>query len=182
MTNSFNFIIRDGLKSDITACTELDLSYETDHVWQMTVHRASDQHSVMFQTTRLPRLMSVDPPKHQFRLVLASQQCFLVAVGRDEPQMLGYLVMQQDPVNKIALIREIAVDRPFRHRRIGTRLINVARQWATERDLEQITIEVPTKNYPAILFCQNLGLTFCGFNDQYFQNQDIAVFFGQTLR
>ena len=96
--NSFNFIIRDGLKSDVTACTELDLAYETDHVWQMTIHRAGDQHNVMFQTTRLPRLMSVDPPKENYHFRLsAPQQCFLVAVGRDEPQMLGYLIMHQDP-------------------------------------------------------------------------------------
>ena len=184
MTKLFNFLIRDGLESDITACLELDITYETNHVWQMSVHHEVDQHSIIFKTARLPRMMSVDPPKSQrrLRLALPSKQCFLVAVGRDEPEMLGYLVMQQDPAHQIAQIRDIAVSRPFRQRRIGTRLVHVARQWALEHDLTQLTVELPTKNYPAILFCQNLGLTFCGFNDQYFQNQDIAVFFGQSLR
>jgi hypothetical protein len=38
-----------------------------------------------------------------------------------------------------------------------------------------------TKNYPAISFCQKHGMTFCGFNDRHFANQDIALFFALAL-
>jgi hypothetical protein len=45
-----------------------------------------------------------------------------------------------------------------------------------------MTIEIQTKNYPGIIFCQQRGFAFCGFNDRLFPNQDIAVFFSQALR
>jgi hypothetical protein len=53
---------------------------------------------------------------------------------------------------------------------------------AARRALRHLSVEVPTKNYPAICFCQRNNLTFCGFNDRYFANQDVALFFGQAVR
>jgi hypothetical protein len=58
----------------------------------------------------------------------------------------------------------------------------VARKWAMEQNLVRITVETQTKNYPCIKLCQKAGLEFCGFNDQYFQNKDIALLFSQSLR
>jgi GNAT superfamily N-acetyltransferase len=90
--------------------------------------------------------------------------------------------MRSDPIYKIAHIHDLVVSQPYRRKRIGSRLLNVARQWARDHHLVQIMAEMQTKNYPGILFCQQAGLEFCGFNDHYFPNQDIAVFFSQTLR
>jgi GNAT superfamily N-acetyltransferase len=184
MSGSFRFLIRDGLERDIPACLELDSSYETDYVWQMVIQRDPGQSTVVFKTERLPRVMEVTyvASRHRLRLALPKEQCFLVAVGQDEPEVLGYLVMRYNAMTANAWVHDIVVSRPFRRRRIGARLLNIARQWASEHDAWQLTVETQTKNYPAILFCQSAGLSFCGFNDQYFPNQDIAVFFGQTLR
>jgi hypothetical protein len=38
------------------------------------------------------------------------------------------------------------------------------------------------KNYPAICLAQKLGFDLCGYNDRYFANQDIALFFAKNLR
>jgi hypothetical protein len=38
-----------------------------------------------------------------------------------------------------------------------------------------------TKNYPAIQFARAQGFVFCGFNDHYYMNQDIALFFGRGV-
>lgn len=184
MSDSFSFIIRDGQKSDLDACLELDAGYETDYVWRMSFEPNSGTRSVSFITERLPRDMQVAYAISEWRLRLAlpATQCFLVAAGRDDPRTLGFLTMRQDFSHRIALVQDIVVSRPYRRRRIGSRLLRVARQWAQERDLNQFMVETQTKNYPGIQFCLRAGLTFCGFNDQYFDNQDIAVFFGQPLR
>ena len=184
MSDSFSFIIRDGHKSDLPACLELDCHYETQYVWRMSFQPDSGERCVTFNTERLPRDMAVEYPISEWRLRLAlpATQCFLVAVGRDDPRTLGFLTMRQDFTHRIALVQDVVVSRPFRRRRIGTRLLRVARQWAQERNLNQFMVETQTKNYPGIQFCQRAGLVFCGFNDQYFDNQDIAVFFGQPLR
>ena len=42
--------------------------------------------------------------------------------------------------------------------------------------------ETQTKNYPAICFYRKHRFVFCGFNDRYYTNQDIALFFAQSLR
>ena len=90
--------------------------------------------------------------------------------------------MWRDDANQLVRIRDLVIGREHRGQKLGTKLLNVARRWARIRQIRQIIIETQTKNYPAILFCQNSEFEFCGFNDQYFRNQDIAVFFGQTLR
>jgi GNAT superfamily N-acetyltransferase len=96
--------------------------------------------------------------------------------------MLGYLGMYNDSVRQFGLIHDLMVSLPFRRRGIGSRLVHVARQWAREHGLARLLIETQTKNYPGIAFCQQQGFTFCGFNDRYFANQDIAVFFSLSLR
>jgi ribosomal protein S18 acetylase RimI-like enzyme len=57
-----------------------------------------------------------------------------------------------------------------------------ARKWARKRGLRSIQAEATTKNYPALCFYQKLGFQFCGYNDSYYANQDIALFFVLALR
>ena len=184
MSISSGFVIRDGLKSDIPACLALEHAYETDHVWQMQIQQNPTQWQIRFNTERLPRTLRTEFQPNPLRLTraLPADQCFLVAALRDESDLLGYLTMQSQTVEKIGLIQDIVVSTPLHRRKIGSRLLAVARHWAQEHGLNQLVIETQTQNYPGMLFCQSQGFTFCGFNDQYFSNQDIAIFFGLPLR
>jgi GNAT superfamily N-acetyltransferase len=184
MSTSLGFLIRDGLEGDIPACLLLDHHYETDYVWQMAIEESLGEWQIAFKPQRLPRTLETIYPasESRLRLALPPEHCFLVAAAKDDREILGYLTMRNDPIYHIALIQDIVVARPYRRQRIGTRLIGIARQWAKEHDLSQLMIENQTKNYLGITFCQQNGFKFCGFNDQYFPNQDIAVFFGQSLR
>jgi GNAT superfamily N-acetyltransferase len=182
---TLNFLIRDGLETDIEACLFLDHTYETDFVWQMHIHGDEGQQwEILFKRERLPRTMMITltPDETRLNTSLPTDQCFLVATKRDEPEVLGYLAMYYDKAHSFGLIHDLLVSRPFRRHGIGSRLINVTRQWAKEHQLTRLLIETQTKNYPGISFCQHAGFTFCGFNDRYFANQDIAVFFSMSLR
>jgi len=187
MASSLGFLIRDGLESDLDRCLELDHGSETDLVWQMTVFEEPGAQQISFKTEHLPRTMEVDYPTNRRRLAMAlpEDHCFLVAISRDSDdseELLGYLAMQCQPTHRNAQIQDLIVSRTYRGHGIGSRLLNVARKWAHERDLRRLTMEVQTKNYPGICFCQAVGMRFCGFNDRYFENGDIAVFFSQSLR
>ncbi len=184
MSSTISFVIRDALTADIQLCLALDHTYETDYVWQMTAFEDAGQREIVFKTERLPRTMEASCPSNPDRLrwSLAADHCFLVAAKRDSAEVLGYLAMRSDHAYSLAHIHDLVVSRPYRRHRVGTRLLNVARQWARERDLKQLTVELQTKNFPGIAFCQQAGFKFCGFNDHYFPNQDIAVFFCQALR
>lgn len=178
------FIIRDGLERDIPACLALDHAYSTDIVWQMTVTDTLGDWAISFKPQRLPRTLETSfiPDEARLHAALPPQQCLLVAQAKDESEVLGYLTMRADSPHQIALIQDIVVSRPYRRARIGTRLLSAARQWAKEHLLLTLCAENQTKNYPAVLFLQSAGLQFCGYNDQYFPNQEIAVFFSQSLR
>lgn len=184
MSTTLSFLIRDGISSDIPACLALDHSYETEYVWQMRFQEDVDQRQVIFTTERLPRILETSWPAAENRLQLAlpAEHCFLVVESRDQHEILGYLTMHNDPVFRSARLQDLVVSRPFRQNRIATRMLTVARQWARHRELVYLTAEIQTQNYPAILFCQHVGLTFCGFNDHYFPNRDIAIFFTEALR
>ena len=181
---TFSFLIRDGLESDIEACLELEHAYTTDRVWQMNVFEEVGQWQISFKRENLPRTIDVEYPvdERRLRAALPDDHCFLIAASREDGEIVGYLSMQCELPHRIAQVQDLIVSRPYRGNGIGSRLLNVARSWARERDLAQMTIELQTKNFPGIAFCQAAGFAFCGFNDRYFLNGDIAVFFSQTLR
>jgi GNAT superfamily N-acetyltransferase len=149
----------------------------------MSVEETAGQWQTTFNKQRLPRTLEAiyAPDEHRLRMALPADHCFLVAIAKDSGEVLGYLTMHSESVYRGAWIHDVVVSLPYRRRRIGTRLVNVARHWAKEQGLTRITIENQTQNYPGITFCQQLGFKFCGYNDQYFPNHDIAVFLSQTV-
>jgi ribosomal protein S18 acetylase RimI-like enzyme len=184
MSSTLSFLIRDGLESDLSACLGLDHQYETDYVWQMSVGEDQGRWQITFHPQRLPRTLQTEfvPAERRLRLALNNNDCFLVASARDNQEVLGYLTMQHNPTHQIAYIQDLVVSRLYRRKRIGARLVTIAHQWAKERELLRLIIETSTQNYPSILFCQQIGFTFSGYNDHYFANQDIALFFSQSVR
>jgi hypothetical protein len=42
-------------------------------------------------------------------------------------------------------------------------------------------MEMTTKNNPAICMARKLGYEFCGYNDHYYETQDIALYFGRSI-
>ncbi len=183
MSTPTPFKIRDGLETDLPGVLALDHSYETDTVWQMSI-RQEEGWMIGFRRERLPRLLEATHSADELRLknALPGNHCFLVATRRDDSALLGYLTMRRDAVNQIGHVGDVVVSRPYRRGGIGSRLLNVAGLWAKEHDLTRLIIETQTKNYPSIQFCQQIGFTFCGYNDQHFRNRDIAVYFSQSLR
>jgi ribosomal protein S18 acetylase RimI-like enzyme len=78
-------------------------------------------------------------------------------------------------------ISNLVIEQRYRRQGLGSKLLKAAIQWAVERDIRQITLEAQTKNYPAISFAQKHGFQFCGYNERYYPNGDIALFFSRYL-
>ncbi len=174
--------VRPAISSDVAACVAIDHSTDTDHVWQMDQRTGDGEIAVTFRTVRLPRSMRVRYPRDPRVLVdeWARRDCFLIA--EDNGAVCGYLNMIVQPSPYVGWVADLAVARPQRRQGVATALLASASRWAQEHGLVRLMIEITSKNFPAINFCLRHGFTFCGYNDRYYANQDIALFFEQNLR
>jgi ribosomal protein S18 acetylase RimI-like enzyme len=175
-------IVRPATLADLTACLSLDHASETDYVWQMKVQERESQVDVAFETVRLPRRMPVAYPRNLEQLVEDWQRGEGFLAAELDGEVAGYLDLVANPWQQVGWVASMAVHRAHRRKGVGTALMRSGRQWAREQGLRLLQAEATTKNYPALAFYRKLGFQFCGFNDHYYQNQDIALFFVQPLR
>jgi ribosomal protein S18 acetylase RimI-like enzyme len=175
-------IIRSADLKDLNTCALFNTSYTTDRVWQIrTEERPYEEIAVTFQTIKLPRSVRAASPRDSGHLVEDWQrgECFLVAEGEEE--IRGYLNMIVEPSDRTGWVRDLTVASRYRRSGIGSGLLRAALRWAREHGLRTVLVETQTKNYPAICFCRKHGFLFCGFNDHYYSNQDIAIFFSRNV-
>lgn len=175
-------IVRPATLADLNECLSLDHDWVTDHVWQMQVREDEADIGVSFRTVRLPRRMRAQYPRELEQLVEDWQRDEGFWIAEVDGQVRGYIDLMARPWQGMAWLANMAVERGYRRKGIGTALMRQAREWAWDQGLTAILAEATTKNYPALCFYRRLGFEFCGFNDHYYTNQDIALFFVQMLR
>lgn len=174
--------IRPAQARDLDACLALDESFETEYVWQMETARQNGSVHLAFRTTRLPRSMRVagESPRDVIADHYEHGECFLVA--EEHPRIGAFIDATQDPGQRVAWIHYLIVASDLRRHGLGSRLLRSALDWAREHKMRAVMAAISTKNYPASAFLQRHGFAFCGFNDQYYQNHDIALYFACPLR
>jgi ribosomal protein S18 acetylase RimI-like enzyme len=73
---------------------------------------------------------------------------------------------------------DLVVAGRLRRQGIGSALVLAAQDWvANHSKSRRLVFAMQPKNFPAINLSQKLGFDFCGYNDHYYPNQDIAIFF-----
>jgi GNAT superfamily N-acetyltransferase len=174
--------VHPATQKDLEVCCALDHSYTTDHVWQMEAREENGAVVVHFRVANLPREMRVEYPLQGEQLLEAWQQRDGFLVAEDGGSIRGYVSLTAGIEHHIAWANDLVVDQGWRRRGIGTMLLHAAVQWGREQGMGRLAVAVQTKNYPAIRFCRSRGMSFCGYNDQYWPTRDIALFFGELLR
>ncbi len=181
--------VRPAEMEDLKSCLNLDHSYLTAHVWQMDVREAKAGVTVNFRSVRLPRLVTVKYPRSREEMQSAwhRRDCFLVAEvgdGDGPPEarhIVGYLTMDAYDWHKTGWVADLVIAPEHRRKGIATQLLQAGKGWARKTGLRRLTVETQTKNYPALCLLERLAFSFCGYNDQYYANQDIALFFSLDL-
>jgi GNAT superfamily N-acetyltransferase len=194
-------LLRSADLTDLGACLALDADSQTDHVWQMDEREENGGRAVRFQTIRLPRVMHVSYPRQRDDLLAAWEGGATVLVTAEHPadvggglaldaglpgagppdegppRILAYCQLDACAWQGSGWISHLIVDRPHRRRGIATAMLQAGILWARKEGLQRLMVGVQTKNYPAICFCEKNGFAFCGYNDRYYKNRDIALFF-----
>ena len=173
--------IRPAISTDIPKLIALDHNYATDHVWQMTIDISDQETQVAFRQVRLPREVHVNYPRAYRSLVDTWTEKDLLLLAEVGEVTLGYLCLKLNLAPACAWVEDLVVDRLQRRKGIGSALISAAREWCGRKRLHCLTLEMQPKNYPAIQFASNLGFEFSGYSDQYYQDQEIAIFYSTYI-
>ncbi|MFZ6028104.1 MAG: GNAT family N-acetyltransferase [Chloroflexota bacterium] len=178
--------LRSASALDIAALVMLDHGYSTDYVWQVNVQQPEeDEIDVNFRKVRLPRSMRVEYPHAASQLQddwKSRHGLLLAELPEQRLEIIGYISLVKDRLPATAWITDLVVTDRLRRRGVGTALMLAAQDWARAQGCYRLIFEMQPKNYPAINLAQKLGFAFCGYQDRYFANQDIGLFFTKAVR
>ncbi len=174
--------IRSAVPADLPLLVALDHSYQSDHVWQMDITSSEGQSDIHFRETRLPRTVPIAYPRPPAMLLEDWMKRSALLVGIVDKLPVSYISMAEGIAVSTTWVTDLVVNRPYRRQKIGTTLLMAAQDWAKNRNNNCVVVEMQSKNTPAIHMVLQMGYQFCGYNDHYYANQDIAIFFAQYLR
>ncbi|HTX90232.1 MAG TPA: GNAT family N-acetyltransferase [Anaerolineales bacterium] len=174
--------VRPPVSSDLSILMAIDHTCETDYVWQMDIQHEEGQAGAIFREIRLPRSVTVPYPRPVGLLSETWKRTSGMLVAEIGGEAIGYIRMSDSILPHTAWITDLVVSSRYRRQGVGMTLALAAQAWAVDRHNQRALLEMPSKNNPAICLARKLGYEFCGYNDQYYETQDIAVFFGRSLR
>ena len=174
--------IRPVVTEDLPALIAIDHNYMSDFVWQMEIQAEENRVGVNFREVRLPRSVRVEYPRPPSQLAEDWQRCSGLLVALLEGEPVGYTALMLGVAPLTAWMTDLAVKRRLRRHGIGSLLVLASQEWGAQHDCRNLVMEIQTKNYPAIHLAHKLGFDFCGYNDRYFSNHDIGLFFAKSLR
>jgi ribosomal protein S18 acetylase RimI-like enzyme len=175
--------IRPAVVADIPRLVGLDHNYSTNSVWQMEFSQTEERGvAVKFREVRLPRQVRVEYPRRPLHLLddWEKYDGLLVAQYQDAP--VGYVGLKLGITPLAGWITDLVVTKAQRRQGVGSVLLLAAQEWAAAHDCHNLILEMQPKNQAAIRLAYHLGFGFCGYNDNYYSNHDIALFFARLLR
>jgi ribosomal protein S18 acetylase RimI-like enzyme len=177
-----SFDIRLANSADLPRLMAMDHSCLSDYVWQLELRREAGQITPSFREVRLPRSVVVGYPWNPLSLAQewTLRDAVLVAVDDGEP--VGYLGITEERASAFARVTDLVISPERRRKGAASSLLTAAQTWSVERGLPRLILEMQSKNQPYIRLAQKFGYEFCGYNDQYYPTQDVALFFGRALR
>ncbi|MBW8012228.1 MAG: GNAT family N-acetyltransferase [Chloroflexi bacterium] len=168
-------------EADLPVIIDLDHSFHTDHVWQIEFKTADSEIGVTFREIHLPRSMLVEYPRDPSVIADIWPEGATLLVAEAGDHLVGYVSLFAGKAPEAVWISDLVILRRLRRQGIGTALILAAQKWALEHGLQRIVLEMQSKNFPAISLAGKLGFEFSGFNDRYYANHDIALFFTKKI-
>jgi ribosomal protein S18 acetylase RimI-like enzyme len=176
------FEIRPASPNDLTRLMALDHSSFSDYVWQLELRREAGQLTSSFREVRLPRTVMVTYPRDPMSLPEQWNNRDGLLVATEEATPVGYIGMVEERTSTLIRVTDIVVHPERRRQGVATSLLTAAQSWAMDRGIQRMILEMQSKNYPCIRLAQKFGYEFCGYNDQYYPTQDVALFFGRALK
>src|SRR5215216_3044798 len=97
------------------------------------------------------------------------------------PSRMNGCAAEERP-SSIAWVTDLVAAPERRRQGAASALLKALEAWALGRGVRRLILEMQSKNQPCIRLAQKFGYEFCGYNDQYYPTQDVALFFGRALQ
>ncbi len=176
------FEIRPANASDISRLVALDHSCLSDYVWQLELRGESGQITANFREVRLPRSIPVQYPRNPLSLADEWSHRDVVMVATYEGLPVGYSCAIAEQASAVTWVTDMVVSPEQRRKGGASALLTAIQTWAAERGVRRLILEMQSKNQAYIRLAQKFGYEFCGYNDQYYLTQDVALFFGRGVK
>jgi len=174
--------LRPTVATDLPRLIGLDHTVKSDSVWQLELRKEGGQVASIFREVRLPRTINVAYPHDPYNLPddwVRKSMMFTAMLGKDPA---GYICLLEQGTASVVTITDLVVDSASRRKGVGAALLAAGQEWAASRSHRRLILEMQAKNLPAIRLAQKFGYEFCGYNDHYYVNQDVAIFFAKILK
>ncbi len=174
--------IRTAIPEDTEALSSFEHGYYSDYAWQMGLDVSQDSAQVDFRRIRLPRRIFVAYPRSREEIFSTINQNaeMLIAVLQGNP--VGYIKTLQSRNSKVARVLDLVVSSPMRRQGIGRALVLAMMDYLRHQSYHTLMLQMQSKNDPAIRMAEKLGFGFCGFQDHFFPNNEVAIFFSRIIR
>lgn len=174
--------LRPTVAADLSRLMGFDHSISSESVWQLELRREAGQATAAFREVRLPRSITVAYPHNPFALAddwVRKSMMYTAFIGKDP---VGYISLFERGTASVVWVTDLVVDAAHRREGVGGALLAAGQDWAASRSHRRIILEMQSKNLPVIRLAQKFGYEFCGYNDHYYINQDVAIFFAKVLK
>jgi len=177
-----NLLIRKAVRPDIEVIKHFDHAMKTKRVWQMQQSDIDGELETRFIETHLPREMRIVYPHSPELLEVKWNDFSGIYVACADQVPVGYISLVSYFSPDLVWIKDLVTNEIWRRKGVASKLIEMSITWAKDRDIQRVLLEMSSKNFPGISLAKKAGFEYSGFNDNYFMNRDIALFFTRDLR
>lgn len=174
--------LRPTVATDLSRLMSFDHSITSESVWQLELRRDVGQVAATFREVRLPRSVSIMYPHNPFALAddwVRRSMMYTAYIGQDPA---GYISLLERGTDSVVWVTDLVVNLANRRQGVASALLVAAQDWASGRSHRRLILEMQSKNLPGIRLAQKFGYEFCGYNDHYYLNQDVALFFAKAIK
>ncbi len=175
-------LVRQAVSPDIELLSKFDHTVKTECVWQMAQNVDSGIITTTFAENHLPREMRLTYPISPESLLERWKNYSSVLIACINTAPVGYITFTATFTPDVIWVKDLVVDDLWRRKSVATTLIQAANSWGTSRHFSRMSIEISSKNFPAISLVKKCGFDFSGYDDNFFNNNDIALFFSRFIK
>lgn len=174
--------VRAALMTDAPAIARINLDFESENVRKAQVDEMFDDVSIEFRRVRLPRADVIPFQQVAGEILDDFVRNGEVLVATVEGRVVGFLHLGINPGHSCIRLELGGVNKQQRGNGIGSALLTSAEAVARAQGIRRIAILLQAKNDSGIHFVRKRGYKFCGYEEAYFPNMEIALIYSKNIR